>query len=267
MSELKLIIKPDPEEIEAAEVYVDGVIGGNAYRFLLDTGAGKSSIAFDDFTSTFASIDKHNASGVFAAGSNDLITIPSLEVGPIFKKNLTITRAAQNSPAIRNLIGMDILKDYCCDFRFDEQRVLLRAIDFQDQYAFQDLFLDQKFHPYIDVQFGTVTARAVWDTGASITIVDTNFIRKYPDFFEESGTSSGTDSTGSTVDTPMFVIGATTIGKHSFPPLRAVGVDLSHVNFTIEVPMDMILGYSALRKAHWLFDFPGKKWAITNFLD
>jgi hypothetical protein len=35
MSELNLVIKQDEEEVEAAEVFVDGTIGGNKYRFLL----------------------------------------------------------------------------------------------------------------------------------------------------------------------------------------------------------------------------------------
>jgi len=51
-----------------------------------------------------------------------------------------------------------------------------------------------------------------------------------------------------------------------FPPHRVAGVDLSHVNSTIEVRMDMILGYGTLRKANWLFDFPRKRWAITKRL-
>jgi hypothetical protein len=38
------------------------------------------------------------------------------------------------------------------------------------------------------------------------------------------------------------------------------------VNATIEVPMDLILGYSTLNKAHWLFDFPGQRWAVLKRL-
>jgi len=29
---------------------------------------------------------------------------------------------------------------------------------------------------------------------------------------------------------------------------------------------DLILGYSTLSKANWLFDFPRKKWAISKLL-
>lgn len=267
MSEFNLIIQQDDEDVEAAQVFVDGTIGGNKYRFLLDTGAATTSVVFDDYTSTFNSIEKNNSSGVFAKSTNDLITVPSIEIGPISKKNFTVVRLAENKPDVGSLIGMDVLKDFCCQFFFNENRVSVHSnSDFGAGYTFQALILDDKFHPYIDIQFGTFKGKAVWDTGAGITIVDLSFIKKYPAFFKEVGQSTGTDSTGSKMETSMFIMAATIIGHSAFPPHKVAGVDLSHVNSTIEVPMDLILGYSTLSKANWLFDFPGKKWAISKRL-
>lgn len=267
MSEFTLIIKPDEEEAEAAEIFVDGTIGGTTYRFLLDTGAARTSVIWDDYTSTFDCIEKSTSSGVFARSSDDLITVPSIAVGPISKKNFTLVRTAEKRPDRSNLIGMDLLKDLCCHFFFEENRI---AVDANDQpgggYMFQELFLDKKFHPYVDVQFGTLKAKAVWDTGAGITIVDRNFIKTHPAFFQEVGQSTGTDSTGSKMETSMFIMAATIIGNTAFPPLKVAGVDLSYVNSTIDMPMELILGYNTLRKANWLFDFPRKKWAISKRL-
>lgn len=267
MGEFDLIIQPDEEDVEAAEVLVDGTIGGHEYRFLLDTGAGKSSVRFDDYTASFDSSEQNHSSGVFAKSSEDLITVPAIELGPISRKNFTLARTAEKAPDLRNLIGMDLLKDFSCHFLFDQNRVLVDANDVSKaDYTFQELFLDQKFHPYVDVQFGTATAKAVWDTGAGITIADLNFIKSQPAFFEEVGQSSGTDSTGFKMETPMFIMGTTVIGNNTFPPHKVAGVDLSQVNSTIEVPMDLILGYSTLSKANWRFDFPHRKWAISKML-
>jgi hypothetical protein len=36
------------------------------------------------------------------------------------------------------------------------------------------------------------------------------------------------------------------------------------VNDSIEVPMDLILGYTTLSQANWLFDFPDKRWTISK---
>ncbi len=68
------------------------------------------------------------------------------------------------------------------------------------------------------------------------------------------------------MEAPMFIMSAAVIGDTLFPPHKVAGVDLSRVNSTIERPMDLILGYSTLSKANWLFDFPGKRWAISKRL-
>lgn len=268
MSGFNLIIKPDEEDTKAAEVLVDGTIEGKKYRFLLDTGAARTSVKFDDYTSTFECIQKNNSSGVFAKGSYDLITVPYIELGPILKRNFTLARKSENSSDIRNLIGMDLLKDFCFRFFFDENRVSVDATEEGgNDYTLQELFLGKKFHPYVNVQFEKLKAKAVWDTGAGITIIDINFIKKHPGFFQEIGQSIGTDSTGAKKETPMFTMLATTIGNIEFPPHKVAGVDLSYVNSTTKVPMDAILGYSTLSKANWLFDFPQRKWAVLKILN
>ncbi|HYP39918.1 MAG TPA: hypothetical protein VEX13_06120 [Chloroflexia bacterium] len=267
MSRINLIIQQDEEDIEAAEVLVDVTVGTNKYRFLLDTGAARTSMVFDDYTGTFDSLNKSDSSGVFARSSDDLITVPSFDLGPISKKNLTVSRVASNSPGMRNLVGMDVLKDFCCHFLFEENGILVDPSGVSGSLGnVQELTYDGKFHPYVDVWLGRVRAKAVWDTGAGITIADTNLINKHPALFEEVGRSHGTDSTGFRMETPMFIMAATIIGNHEFPPLKVAGVDLSQVNSTIDIPMDLILGYNTLSKANWFFDFPGKKWAITKLL-
>jgi hypothetical protein len=162
---------------------------------------------------------------------------------------------------------MDLLKDFRCHFLFDENRVL---VDPPEKSAFgtaaQALVLGKRFHPYVEVQFGPNKATAVWDSGGGITVVDLNFIHRYPALFQEAAASHGTDSTGAIMETPMFMMAASVIGNQPFPLHKVAGVDLSHVNSTTETPMDMILGYVTVRKANWWFDFPHKRWAITKLL-
>ncbi len=265
MNELPLIVTPDEDEAGAASIFVDGTLGSRPYRWLLDTGAARTSVIADDYTSTFSSVGDHDSSGVFAQSSSDLITVPSLTVGSISKINITVVRERDPNPALRSLIGMDLLKDYRCHFRFDDKRLSLDA-PIDGDYPFQPLFLDGKFHPYVDVRLGAGTVKAVWDTGASMTVVDMHVIQQYPACFQEVGKSTGTDATGAQVETPMFSLAQTIIGGHAFPPHKVAGVDLSYVNATLAVPMDLILGYTTLSQANWLFDFPQQRWAISKWL-
>ena len=265
MGGFALVIQPDEEEPEAAEVLVDGSVGGRHYRFLLDTGAAKSAILSDDYTATFAAIGQHTSSGVFAGGSEDEVIAPTIEVGPIVRRDFPVTRLAENIPQRRNLIGMDLLKGYRCHFLFDENRVEIDGDDLPGA-SFYDLALDSRFHPYVPLCFGAVTASTVWDTGAGITVADRGFVARHPALFQPAGQSQGTDATGATVATPIFTMLGATVSDLELPPLRVAGVDLSGVNATIETPMDLILGYNLLRWANWLMDFPRGRWAITKRL-
>ena len=195
MGGFALVIQPDEEEPEAAEVLVDGSVGGRHYRFLLDTGAAKSAILSDDYTATFAAIGQHTSSGVFAGGSEDEVIAPTIEVGPIVRRDFPVTRLAENIPQRRNLIGMDLLKGYRCHFLFDENRVEIDGDDLPGA-SFYDLALDSRFHPYVPLCFGAVTASTVWDTGAGITVADCGFVARHPTLFQPADPSEGTDATG-----------------------------------------------------------------------
>lgn len=266
MTDLHLIIEPDQDEPGAALPFVDGLVDGKPYRFLLDTGAARSSIIHDDYTATLSSSGKHASSGVFAPSNEDIITIARLEIGPITQQNFSLTRSPQE-PGSPTLIGMDILHDFCCHFRFDEGRVSVESdCPPDDANTFEPLRLDNRLHPYIKVNFGTAQANAIWDTGSSITVADLNFIQRQPTFFAEAGYSTGTDATGAQVQTPMFTMSSANIGGHLFPPHRIAAVDLSRINATLETPMDLIIGYITYSQAHWMFDFPAKKWRISRWL-
>jgi predicted aspartyl protease len=78
-----LIIQPDAEDAEAANIFVDGAIGGKPYRFLLDTGAATSTIVLDDYTATFEPSGKRQDSGLFSTRTADQVTAPEIRLGPI----------------------------------------------------------------------------------------------------------------------------------------------------------------------------------------
>ncbi|HEX5440935.1 MAG TPA: hypothetical protein VFW76_08630, partial [Ktedonobacterales bacterium] len=94
-----------------------------------------------------------------------------------------------------------------------------------------------------------------------------NFITRHPTLFQPAGQSTGTDSAGVSVETPMFMMAATQIGGYNFPALKVAGVDLGGVNATLEIPMDLIVGYNLMSLAHWLLDFPRRAWAISKVLE
>ena len=73
-------------------------------------------------------------------------------------------------------------------------------------------------HPLLDLRWPDVTGRAVFDTGAGITVVDTSFVRAHPDLFTHAGQTTGTDSAGEHVTTDLYEMAAVTIGGRAFAP-------------------------------------------------
>jgi hypothetical protein len=262
MKHVDLLTQFDDETRECASLYVDGFVQGEKCEFLLDTAAAKTTLKLDTFSALLASVGAKESSGVFGRATYDLVKIESLNVGAIQTRDIVISRAMKGG-VDRNLLGMDVLKDFCLYFKFREDKIILDR-GAMPSLRLQELFVDSGFIPYVPVQCGSKDGQAVWDTGASVTLADINFVAKNPEMFEKLGSSMGTDSTGTSFETPTFLMKALTIGGESFAPHKIVGVDLSHVNAKIERPMDFILGYSTLRQADWIFDFPNRQWGVSK---
>lgn len=261
---IPLTIITDPGEPGAAEVYVEGMVNGQPRRFLLDTGAAQSSVQSDAQTGPLPIYGTNHSSGVFAPMQDDVVLLDAIELGPIRRHEFPVTRV-QGDPAGRgDLIGMDLLREHCCHFRFDQHTLLIDGPLERGPSAWEPLRFDSRFHPYVEVTCGAETARAVWDSGASLTVADLTFIRQHPALFTESGASTGTDASGAQVETAMFAMAAVQLGGVQFPPHRVAAVDLSAVNATLEIPMDLIIGYNLYHQANWLFDFLNRRWAVTR---
>jgi hypothetical protein len=259
---IPLVIKPDGDDPDCAEVLVDGTIGGRPYRFMLDTGAARTQVAADQAIAALVPQGTETSSGVFADSTDRLVSVSDVVVGPITVRALDVVRAGESGPAGRSLLGMDVLRHWCCHFEFGQGA--LAVTESPDSRAGRVLELDDRGHAYVEVSWPGVTGRACWDSGSGITIVDQAFLRRHPGLFAEAGSSVGTDATGARARTPMFAMAAACIGGALFQPHRVAGVDLSGASAALARPMDLILGYTTLRQANWLLDFPARRWAITR---
>ncbi|MGA9533742.1 MAG: aspartyl protease family protein [Anaerolineales bacterium] len=263
IAELELIIVPDEAEPGAAAVMVDGSIGSQPYRFLLDTGAATTTVVFDDHTAKLPVTGRKSSSGVFGQSADDLITVPHLTAGPISKRDFQIARLAQGAEARDNLLGMDCLKDAGWHFDFGRGKGgRIELLEGMQDDSWEELYMDAKSHPYVEVGLDGTTLDAVWDTGAGVTVVDESLVAQHPTCFHPSGTSSGTDSSGATVETEMWMVEGLTIGGKMFRQHKVATVDLSHVNVGLELPMSLILGFTTLILSPWSMDFPGRRWRL-----
>lgn len=166
-----LIIERDPDDPDFAVVIVEGTVAGRPYRFVLDTGAARTQPVSDDFTSRLSSdMQESSSGGVFAPSHNALITVSDLFVGPLAETSLEVVRADAADRGVDNLLGMDVLRRRCCHFQFDRNTLVVEQTPATQ--AVNPLRMDERGHFYVDANWPSVTARACWDSGAGITIVD-----------------------------------------------------------------------------------------------
>ncbi|MFP5520646.1 MAG: retropepsin-like aspartic protease [Bdellovibrionia bacterium] len=264
MNTIKLSYKYDDEHQDTAEVWIDGIVDGTPQRFILDTGCATTCLFYNDFSAKYTSFGAKQYSSAFGSATSESIKVAQIGSGPIQRKDILIARTEKGGND-KNLIGMDLLKDSILHLMPSQQKVeILTSSSMNTQV--QDLFLDSGSIPFIELDFGEQKAVAVWDTGASITIVDLNFFKQYRELFHSGGKTTGTDSAGHTFETEIYMMKPIKIGEHLFPTHRVVPLDLNHLGPKTGRGMDFILGYSTIRYANWLMDFPGRKWFIAKTL-
>ncbi|GIH06521.1 hypothetical protein Rhe02_45880 [Rhizocola hellebori] len=255
MFSLPMEIQPDPDDPDLAVLFVAGQIDGRPYRLMLDTGAAKSRVAVDEYTSTLPVAGERQSNGVFGVTFTDeLVLLGQLIVGPIEKTNLMVVRSSADRPS---LVGMDALGDMALVVDFDRSQVHFAPGGSLP--ASQPLHRSPGGQPYLHLQFPGAVGLTCWDTGASVTVVNTAFVAANSSLFTPLAASTGTDSTGESQETPMYRMAAATVGGITLAAHTVAAVPLPQD----PMPMDLVLGYPALRQYNWTMDFPHNRWDAT----
>ena len=161
-----------------------------------------------------------------------------------------------------NLLGMDVLQKHRSMFKFQDD--MLASEQHPISGAQLPLEMDSGGRPYVRVLWPRILARACWDAGASITVVNSAFVKDHPELFESAGHSRGTDSTGTRVETESLIMAGRKIGGSTFPAHRVAQVDISKLGSGTCNRIDIILGYTTLKHADWIMDFPARRWGIAR---
>ncbi len=263
MTDLRVILEHDPDDQDCAVPFADGTVAGRPYRFLLDTGAARTRMAADEYTTTLQPAGTGGGHGAFGPVTETIVTVTDVSVGPMRAPSLDVTLAAGAAHGAPCLLGMDLIGRYRCHFRLAAGVVEVGAL----AVGTAPLYTGSRGHVYVDVGWpdaAGVSGSANWDSGAGITIVNEGFWLAHRELFADLGTTEGTDASGARVATPLVLMSGPVIGGRSFAPHKAAVVDLSAANATLDRPMDLILGYPTWSQAGWIFDFPGRTWALTS---
>jgi hypothetical protein len=258
-------LRDDPDEPGAAEVYVVATVAARHYRLMLDTGGARSTLPLDDLTATFARVDADDepGRGALGAASADTgrVVVPSIALGPVEVRDLVVDLAPDGSHA-PTILGLDVLRGHRLELRLADVMLGIDTDGHVD--AERPLPLSSRSHPHVVVEWGDVEATALFDTGASVSVVDAAFAAEHPELLEPLPASTGTDAAGNRAEMPMARMAACEVGGRRFDASLAVVVPIRGIQRAGDPDFDLVLGVPVIRQANWIIDLARGVWGFAG---
>jgi hypothetical protein len=258
-------LRDDPDEAGATEAYVVATVAGRAYRLILDTGGARSTLPLDDLTGTFARVDVDDEPGRGALGpaspDTGRVVVPSIALGPLEVRGLVVDLAPEGSDA-PTILGLDVLRGHRLELRLAGAMLGIDTDAPVD--AERPLPLSSRSHPHVVVGWGDVEATALFDTGASVTVVDAAFVAEHPGLLEPLPASTGTDAAGNRAETPMAWMAACEVGGRRFDASLATVVPIRGIQRAGDRDFDLVLGVPVIRRADWIIDLARGVWGFAG---
>lgn len=232
------------------EVLVDGI----PKVFLLDTGAVTSSICNDAHVDSYASIranESKAASGIGKTG--DIIQPDKIVVGGYLFRKFQITRCGPS------LLGLDRLQEvvFQVDLKAKKLNFLKHLPSESTKYPIHRL---SSGHMTVPLKMGTMTADALFDTGADTTVIDSQFVKSNMNLFKLLRSEVGTDALGNKIPSEIYLCDSVQVGE-----LVMKGVEMAAFDFGGHLRKHMegspiILGNNVISGGTWTFDLTLNQW-------
>jgi len=251
-----LQVEPDEEFEECALLCVDGTVSGTRHRFVLDSGSATTQVADPGALLSASVVGEDTAEGLFGRAPVELVVLSDLTVPGLTAGRRTVHRLRTGGAGARSLLGLDVLGEHA--LLLHGPAATLHTTVAGGLAANLPLERGTRGHCYLPVALpGGRVVRALWDTGADITMVDQELVTSHPELFTAVRSASGTDAVGATMVTDVCRLKAYWIADVLFASHLVAVADLPE-------PMDMVLGYPTLCQAVWSMDLPSGRWAVSR---
>ena len=251
-----LRVEPDAEFDDCALLCVDGTVSGTSHRFVLDSGSPSTQIADPGALLSASVIGEDSAEGLFGRAPVERVALPDLTVPGLTAGPRTVHRLRTGGTGARSLLGLDVLGEHA--LLLHGPAATLHTTVAGGLAASLPLERGTRGHCYLPVALpGGRVVRALWDTGADITVVDRALVASHPELFTSLGSASGTDAVGATVVTDVCRLKAYSSADVLFAGHPVAVADLPE-------PVEMALGHPTLRQAIWSMDLPTGRWGVSR---
>lgn len=253
-----------PGDLNSFRIDVDLQFDGLNKRFQLDTGANTSIVAPDNQTSAYLSEGKAKLEG--ASGQPfecDLIRANIISIDVLTVNKLQFKRCDLGKHSFHNL-GLDVFRGQIIELDFKTNTLSLPK-KIAEGWALNPLIRLEKGHLKIDATINDMKLKVLFDTGAQLTAVDTQFVENNPKLFTLiGGQEAGYDITGKPIFMKFYELTKIQIGAIVFEKTTVAAFDFGKLRNYVGENTPIILGTNAIIQANWIFDLVSNQWAVQH---
>ncbi len=258
---MKVPLKIQENEIESGKIYISCLFDGIRDNLChLDTGSTYTSIKWNEkFLNYPVSGSKvcRSASGISV--EEEMITLESFRIGEFEKHDFEVVRYCEEKGQ-ESRIGMSLMSNLFLNFNFLEESLLLKTSP--NENLENILEIDKRGLFYVNSEIEGSIYKALWDTGAELTVVNPEVIESFSKNFEfVMDIPGGSDATGSNVFFKLYKGKGLKIQGHQLVG-NVLSMNFEPLKKKLGVDVDIILGFNHIRQLNWSFDLHTKTWSM-----
>lgn len=239
-------------DADSGQFFVTGSVDNVEQDFFLDTGSPHTFVhAIDHLKKKPITHSKSYFSASGQAKQFDYIDVQNLSIGPITSHNVPVA-LIHDLDSEPPKLGLNIFKPHKVEFDFINHQ-LSAITSLKSETSFE---LGPKGHIQLVANFGNQKVVCIFDTGAGLSVIDSKFVEKYPDFFQlaDSEATVG-DANDVNTATAIYNVSTFAIGNVDFSNSTVVALDMDDFKSILGVDHMMILGFNHIVGKRWAFDF------------
>ncbi len=249
---------------DSGQIIIPAEFNGHIENCLIDTGASIStaySSKFFEDLSTSGTIWTWGVSGEKVASF--VKTVDTLSIGGLHFKDQHFLLKEESPPPsheFRCILGMDVLGHGAIAFDFVKKTFQFLP-KIPDRYTPRTLDLRSTGYFTVPFSLNSQALNAVWDTGASSSVVDPKIVKAHPALFEHLGTSdNGIDIVSSrSFSFEFYRMKQAKLADFNVKDTIVISKDL---NMAVNVQQDAIIGFDLISRFNWMFDLRRKLWTV-----
>lgn len=244
-------VVPDPDVPGCGNIFVRVDVDDRVVRAVLDTGAGRTTLI--DLPVSARLVGDWDTAGLFGAEIVPEWEVVDVRVGSLHAAKLAVNRIDPGTGRYP-VLGLDVLGT--APWQLDaSSSTLLTGVPSPRAGAFAR---GAHGHILTEMKWPTATAKSLWDTGASVTLIDRRFADEHPDLFVHAGSAKAVDFAGSQGEFQLARTSGYEINGTAFAEHTVAIADLSDVPDDI----DAAIGFPTIAQARWTVDVPARRWSI-----